>query len=213
MFKSFITASVFSVSLAGVALAGSPQPVEVSAVSVASPHTTNRGGFYIGGQVSASTGTGTYYENGVLNTSLSGTLTGKQLGVFAGYNFNVGSFVLGGEAAYSKGQIAFDAFPAYYVDNMLDLKLRAGKSFGPVLVYGVVGGSFASYTRNTFETLSSSGFSYGAGVDYQVSDRVFVGLEYLSRDIMSVPSTVRIAPKTTYRQVLGSVQLRVGMRF
>ncbi len=212
MFKSFITATVFSVGLAGVALAGSPQPVEVSAVSVASPHTTNWGGFYVGGQVSASTGTGMYYENGVLNP-FSATLTGKQLGVFAGYNFNVGSFVLGGEAAYSKGQIAFDAFPAYYVDNMFDLKLRAGKSFGPVLVYGVVGGSFGSYTRNTFETLSSSGFSYGAGVDYQVSDRIFVGLEYLSRDIMSVPSTRRIVPKTTYRQVLGSVQLRVGVRF
>jgi len=213
MFKSFITASVFSVSLAGVALAGSPQPVEVSAVSVASPHTTNWGGFYIGGQVSASTGTGTVYNNDVLDPLFSGTLTGKQLGVFAGYNFNVGSFVLGGEAAYLKGQIAFDAYPAYYVDNMLDLKLRAGKSFGPVLVYGVVGGSFSHYQRNTFETISTSGFNYGAGVDYQVSDRIFVGLEYLARDLMSAPSTRRIVPKTNYRHVLGSVQLRVGMRF
>jgi opacity protein-like surface antigen len=215
MFKSFIAVSVFSVSLAGVALAGSAQPAEVSAVSITPPpQATSWSGFYAGGQVSTSTGTGSYYENDVLITTfVNAGLNGPQAGIFAGYNFDVGSFVLGGELAYSKGRIAFDAFPAYYVDSVLDLKLRAGKSFGSVLVYGVVGGSFANYTRNTFETLSTSGVNYGAGVEYQVSDRVFVGLEYLARDIMSENSTVNTVPKTNYRQVMGSIQFRAGMRF
>jgi len=57
---------------------------------------------------------------------------------------------------------------------------------------------------------ASGGFSYGAGVDYMVSDHLFVGAEYLMRNL----SGARVNdPTRTMESSIQSAQLRVGWHF
>ena len=92
-------------------------------------------------------------------------------------------FVLGGEVAYTAGPTTLEVDGDTYSD-FFDLKGRIGYAMNRVMVYGVVGWSTATRNETTTATATSgSGFSYGAGVDVLVTDRIFVGAEYLVRQL------------------------------
>ncbi|MBI1217843.1 MAG: outer membrane beta-barrel protein [Rhodobacteraceae bacterium] len=87
--------------------------------------------------------------------------------VFAGYNYDFGKFVLGGEVAANKAHANWggDTLKSTY-----DAKLRGGVDLGKTMVYATVGGEHA-------DGVHGIGTMVGAGVDYKLTDRVIVGGE------------------------------------
>ena len=130
-------------------------------------------------------------------------------GGFAGYNMAYGSFVVGGEIAYSAGPVFQTGFPAYELTDFIDFKARVGATYGEALFYGVAGWSTATQDEGGGEQITMSGLNYGIGVDFLVTDNIFVGAEYLIRDL-SGDSDVGTWSLDADPQ---SFQLRVGMKF
>ncbi len=109
--------------------------------------------------------------------------SGNALSVFAGYLWQRNNFVFGGELAYtSLKDNVVTGFPTFELNNSVDLKGRFGLAANRMLFYGVVGYSMASYDEGAGDW-DPSGMSYGLGVDYQASNRMTFGLEYLARDL------------------------------
>lgn len=109
-------------------------------------------------------------------------MKGTPVSLFAGYNWQRGNLVFGGELAIHQNDIVLIEFPGIEYNDLVDLKARIGFAMGRTLVYGTVGRAQSRYELTNFrETLTGS--SYGAGAEVQVSDRVFVGAEYLTRDL------------------------------
>ncbi len=167
-------------------------------------------GAYVGVQSANSSYTNSYFQNGVFdNFRFDGG--GSMTGVFAGYNHQIGNVVLGGEIAYLSGEPAFDQYPGFFYTDMVDLKARAGYSFGKVLPYAVVGWSRTEWTNDTLAPVDADGFAYGIGAEVQVTDRVLVGLEYLQRDL--VADSFAEFPTFNIEGDFSSVALRIGYTF
>jgi opacity protein-like surface antigen len=210
MKKTIVLAAV-AASIAGGAYAGADEPVAVvEAIVEAEPasQATDWSGFYAGGLYGTNSGEQTY-SSGPAYPDMTGTTYGG----FAGYNVQNGSMVYGGEIAYSVGEVFLgDAiFPDYFHDSFTDAKARIGYATGPTLIYAVAGGSFGTWADGPYGTISS-GFNYGAGVDVLVTDQIFVGGEFLIRDLTSEDG-VEDQVGLTFDTTVQSVQIRVGMKF
>lgn len=186
--------------------AGSPDTTVayVAPVAPAAATITDWSGFYVGGMASFDSGTREYDDSGFLYVLDPATA----YGAFAGYNFQRGSFVYGGELAYSGAGITVGDFPDENYTFFADLKARAGYVLGDALIYGVVGASATSFA--TSFDYPSSGFSYGAGLDYLVTDSLFVGAEYLVRDMSGFRDD---DSGIEARTVIESAQIRIGYKF
>lgn len=154
--------------LAGPGLAGGPVEtiVEPAPVVAAPAPDFSWTGFYLG--VSAVKGD---FSDGGTDFNTSG------FGVQAGYLRDLGTFVVGGELAYSKGDYG-DLAPASDW-NATRLKLIAGVDAGRFLPYGFVG--LTSYDVNQLTPFSDTMTNYGLGVRYALgaTGKLVVGLEYL----------------------------------
>jgi opacity protein-like surface antigen len=133
-------------------------------------------------------------------------------GVHAGYLFQRGSLVYGGEVAYGKvnGSVVeiFDGNDE--IDNVLDLKGRLGFATNRALVYGVLAYSWADYLQGGGgDDYKVDGIGFGLGAEYAVSDRVSVGLEYLSRDLPGSGSDAEVVTDARFE----TLSLRVGLSF
>ncbi|MEO0381650.1 MAG: porin family protein, partial [Pseudomonadota bacterium] len=84
-------------------------------------------------------------------------------GVHLGYDYDFGTFVLGGELDYDGGDI--DLNGAATVDSVARLKLRAGYDFGPTLAYFTAGVADVDTSLG-----SESGEFYGIGAVYQINE-------------------------------------------
>lgn len=188
--------------------AAAPAPVVAAAV-------TDWAGLYAGGLVSfdSSTTGMEIFDGGVLDDG--GDLSDiTAFGGFVGYNIQRGSFVFGGELAVSSGEMNIPGFPDDRYGAVFDLKARAGYSFGKVMAYGVVGGSYSVFSAPAgfYPDLeyASFGLAYGAGVDYMLSEHMFVGAEYLVRDLSGAGE---IDPAIEFTSTIQSIQVRVGWSF
>ena len=214
MINKFLSTAAACCFISSTALAGSSVPVSVAPVAVAAPvaAATDWSGFYFGGLVSFDSGpttahtisTSTDFDPDELDPATN-------YGVFAGYNKQMGSFVLGGELAYSTGTYVGVAYPTTVWDYMADVKARAGYSLGRAMVYGVVGYSFSDLATGPIE-YNATGISYGAGVDFMITDRIFLGAEYLSRDLKGV-NVANPGSDVRIDGVIQSAAIRVGMNF
>lgn len=213
--KTFTSILFASAAFGSAAMAGNfdtaPQPVVV----VEAPAATDWGGFYLGGVYSLNSGTGDYFAP--FSSSLGNPLSGPLYGGYAGYNFQRGSLVFGGEIAYQVGGIAFD-WPTppstAEVTQLLDAKARVGFAAGKILVYGVAGFTAGQYEESLGAPLTDSasltGFSYGAGTEIKIGENMIVGLEYLNREL-SGPYDIN--PSGSVEFHLDSIQFRVGWQF
>ncbi|RPE71627.1 opacity protein-like surface antigen [Pacificibacter maritimus] len=191
---AFALASASTLVLAAPAFAGNltpaaPEaPVYVAPVETAGADWT---GFYAG----ATAGYG-YGEDAAEDADDS------TYGVFGGYNYDMGDWVVGGELEYSKSDMENAGVE---VDDMTRLKLRAGYDFGKVVVYGIAG---ANYTNATIAgtDYSDTGVSYGIGADYAVTDNIVAGLEVLQNDFNEFDDSGADLSATT-------VAAKVGFRF
>ncbi|MGR3759501.1 outer membrane protein [Roseobacteraceae bacterium NS-SX3] len=166
------------VSIAAIAAAlGSPvlagnlqEPVVEPAPAPAPVPVVNTGGewtgFYLGGQV------------GQLDADATNGASGDDAayGVHAGYNYDFGRFVLGGEVDYDTTDISLGN-TGQTVDSVWRGKIKAGYDFGNVLAY-VTGGVAEADSSLGSET----GDFYGIGVTYRVNDQWSVGGEVLEHD-------------------------------
>jgi len=122
-------------------------------------------GFYIGAQI------------GWSDLSVPGASDDDvSYGVHAGYNHDLGNFVLGGEIDYSTAEYTLLGITGD-VDT-LRVKARGGYDIGSALFYGVLG-----YVDLDDGVSSEDGISYGIGASYKVTDNVVVGAEYLRDDV------------------------------
>ena len=154
-------------------------------------------GFFVGGGFGLSRG-----DYG-LNPA-DGAFDGGNAQLFAGYNAQFGNLVLGGEVATFLGAVSTDN-PNTQLDTLTDLKLRAGAMLGSALVYALAGYSFGTSTAYG-GAFDFSGVNYGVGLDYSLSDTVFVGAEIVARNIDDGGTYLDTRPMTT-------ATIRAGFRF
>lgn len=165
MKRSVIIAA--AASLGGPLYAGGPvtviaEPAPV-VVSAPAPVTYDWTGMYIG--LSAISGTA---GEGMDESDTQG------FGAQIGYLRDLGTFVVGGELAYAKGD--FDDFPDEW--DSTRLKLIGGYDAGRFLPYGFIGLSQYS-VKGPVNDLSDTVTIYGLGAKLAISPRIAAGLEYL----------------------------------
>ncbi|MGC1495556.1 MAG: outer membrane beta-barrel protein [Sulfitobacter sp.] len=166
-----ITIAAVTSALGSMALAGTIEetPVEQSvAPPVFTPAPVNIGGdwtgFYTGlqlGHADADSATG----------ALDGDDT--SYGFHAGYDYDFGQFVLGGELDYDKTDISLGGGAAS-IDSVARAKIRGGYDLGRTLVYATAGAARADTSVG-----DETGPFVGLGVAYQVTDRYLIGAEIL----------------------------------
>ena len=88
-----------------------------------------------------------------------------------------------------------------------------GYSAGSALIYGVLGYSTATTVESPGNVdIDTNGINYGVGVDYMVSDRFFMGVELLQRNLDG-DYTSSGFPGWTFDGRSQSVSLRGGFKF
>jgi outer membrane immunogenic protein len=156
-------------ALAGGVAEPAPMPAVVPAAPapVAGADWT---GFYAGAQIE-------YGDVDVTGGASDGT--GGVAGVFAGYRYDFGSYVLGGEIDLNAADI--DLPGTGTLDSVHRIGLEAGYDAGPALFYGTVGAAYATVDTGA-TSLDGNGYFYGVGVDYALTDQVVLGAELLRHE-------------------------------
>lgn len=139
---------------------------------------------------------------------------GTQGGVRLGYDYQVGSFVLGVVGDYSVGNqedsvTGFSTTPASYtftrtLNNLAAVRARVGYAYGPALVYatgGVARGElentfFTSNGANTFTQRinddKADGYQAGGGVEYFLAPNLSVTGEYIYTSLDAGDNVIRV---------------------
>lgn len=203
---------LFSAALAAAALAGTagfagslaapviePAPVVAPAPIAAADWS----GFYLGGIAGFQSGA---FDPDGLNYDVNATTYGG----FAGYNMQSGSFVYGAEVAGQLGGYSIENSGTTLLDDnidyMIDARLRLGYAFDNVLVYGAGGYTFGQAADGA-STYDFNGFNLGAGVELAVTDNIFVGAEYIYRNLSADVGG------STYDVNTHGIQAKIGYRF
>ena len=211
--KTILLALAATTAITSTAIAGNPAPVELPAIAPVAAAVTDWSGPYVGGLVSLNSGSMDYYDDGEL-TVYPMNDSDFMYGVFAGYQRQMGSFVVGGEVAYQMGEFSFPDYPEDHIDNFLDLKARLGFAAGSALIYATGGYTMGNYSENTGDvvdyTIDLTGFNVGAGVDFKIGERLFVGAEYLYRETSGVYNEDSDYEGDFQTQ---SIQIRAGLQF
>jgi predicted porin len=177
---------------APVAMAGGlTEPViEAAPTPVITPAPVSYGadwtGFYAGGQLG--------YGN-VSSPLLTNDADGLLYGVHAGYNYDFGSIVVGGEIDYDKGNDVTDAGSGIELDSVTRLKLRAGYDAGAWMPYVTIGAARAQVTGGA--NLTDDGAFAGLGVNYRISDSLTLGGEVLQHQFKDFGGTGEDIDATT----------------
>lgn len=227
------TLTIASLSLLGLsavsAHAGNYIAPDVVSTTVAAPNMTDWSGTYLGALGSFSTGTQVEsWEDGFGGyADLEYNLDGSMYGAFAGYNIQNGSFVYGIEAAYMAGDVlsgdyTLDSNTGWSIydlryNSIFDLKARAGVATDKALLYAFVGGSTSQFEALSAGLVlggpySASGFNYGVGVDVLVSEKIFLGAEYIVRDL-SADYGADSGGWVVEGVDIQSMQIRAGIKF
>jgi len=142
------------------------------------------------------------WGNSTTNPALPGSPatvnnSGWTIGGQAGYNFDMGGFVLGAEADLQWANIAFStpAGAAGNFDAVTDVfgtaRIRAGIPVGQVMPYATIGGAYghgtAKITNNqnvvTSQTANHMGWAAGVGLEAQATPNLSFKAEYLYVDL------------------------------
>ncbi|QFT96958.1 hypothetical protein FIU85_06570 [Roseovarius sp. THAF8] len=195
------TAPLFAAAFALVAapaFAGNLTPVQDDVVAPPPPPpaavTPNWTGLYGGVQLG--------YNN--LDSNISGGDDAVIGGLFVGYDYDFGDFVLGSSIDYdfTDAEVSTAPNPQVDLENIFRAKLRAGYKLGNGLIYGT-GGYAKAYTDNLGD---DDGYFVGAGYETMVTDNFSLGGELLYHEFDNFNGTNADVEPTT-------VQLRGTFRF
>ena len=185
-----------STAFAGAAFAGSLSEPVIEPVMTAPVPAPNLGGdwtgFYTGlqlGYSEADTNFGVDGDNG-------------SYGFHAGYNYDFGRFVLGGELDYDKKDIDLDDAAGVTqgsIDSVARAKIKGGYDLGNTLVYATGG-----YARADTSMGDEDGSFYGIGMDYKITEQYSVGAELLEHKFDDVGGVSGADADVTTFNVRGS---------
>lgn len=152
-------------------------------------------GFYAG--INGGFGWGTTTNTPAIAGGNDNNSNGWTLGGTAGYNVDMGGFVLGGEAdlqwaniGYSEPAAGGGTFTAT-TDLFGTLRARAGVPIGQVMPYGTVGVAYGRGSATidnavtTTETANHFGWTAGVGLEAQATSNLSLKAEYLYVDLGS----------------------------
>ncbi|MEL6957563.1 MAG: outer membrane beta-barrel protein [Pseudomonadota bacterium] len=195
MKMSFKTTAAVAVALsalttlpAGAGNLAEPVP-EVAPVPLPAPIPVNTGGDWTGFYAGGSLGYADVEEDDPANFSGDGVT----YGLHAGYDYDFGTFVLGGELELSGFDVSSGGVD---VDSVARAKLRAGYDAGAFLPYVTLGAA----QLNTGGGLSGedTGEFYGVGLDYQMDNGLRVGGEILDHSFDDFDGTGLNLGATTF---------------
>lgn len=144
--------------------------------------------------------------------------SGGEFGVRAGYDWQFGSWVVGGVAEYSSQDVednmtGFSVTPAAYqfersLDSVAAIRARAGYVYGPALIYATAGyamgkidnGFTTTNMANSFTPTvdddDADGWQAGGGVEYRLNQNISVTGEYLYTSLDAGDYIIRVGPGT-----------------
>lgn len=211
MFKAIrisklVAASVLASGLfAGAAMASGPVVVDPEPVLVApAPAVTDWSGFYGGLSYSDVSGRVNYVNVPVAGPAMVGT---SGMGAFAGYNWQRGNVVFGGELNYVAFATPMVGFPTSNQENLTELRARLGYARGRSMAYGFVGAARSNLLDNIGNRFNQTGTVYGLGLQVALNHNMFVGVEVARRDVRGTTGA------NTVGTLLDTVSLRVGYQF
>ncbi len=158
-------ASAGGISEPIAAPAPAPVPVAPAPVAVGTDWT----GFYAGGQL----GFGRLDSDAIVDED---DPEGAIYGVHAGYNYDFGSIVLGGEVDFDLTNIEIDE-PEGEVESVARAKVKLGYDAGQFMPY-VTAGVAQATTTDDLDGETDGSFA-GLGVSYLLSDAIILGGEVL----------------------------------
>ncbi|MFY9212603.1 MAG: porin [Aestuariivita sp.] len=135
-----------------------------------------------------------------VDTNIGANGDDTSYGVHAGYRFDFGTWVAGGEFEYDDTDVSLGGGAAR-VNDVWRLKGTVGYDLGQFLLYGALG-----YAEVDTSLGDDSGAFYGVGLAYQVTPNAILGLEILEHDFNNINSTGVDADAT-------SVAIRASFRF
>lgn len=191
-----VSLAIAATLAAGAAHAGGyVAPVVETAPVVVEPVVTTDAsdwtGFYAGLQYGQGTGEASF---GDLNTESDF----DGYGVHGGYMHDFGKFVAGAELDYNKLDID-DADKG----DLTRLRARAGYDMGRFLPYVTLGAAHLSADQAGVD-VSETGFTYGLGADFKVTERFTVGAEYTKQDFNDVDNIDGLDLDTDMVQLRGT---------
>ncbi len=134
-----------------------------------------------------------------------------------GYLRQNGAFVSGTEIAFSQAEDADRIGGSRFVevDGLIwDIKYRVGYAAQDFLPYASVGVSSIGLGGDDVD-ITGSGWGFGVGADYLISDRLILGVEYYARRTRGTAETGSGTFATTgdFSTDIDSISLRVGYKF
>jgi len=170
--RSLMTVAIPAMVAAGAAQAGGlsepvAEPAPAPAPVMPAPMATGADwtGFYVGGNLG--------YAD-LESDGLPEDFSGLTYGVHAGYLYDFGRAVLGGELEYDASNIDEEDVE---LDSIARAKLRVGYDAGAFMPY-LVGG----VARATVSDTEDDGAFGGVGIDYAFSDSLRMGAEILQHE-------------------------------
>lgn len=162
---------------------GAPEapPVYVPIAPVA-PAGIDWTGFYGGAQIA--------YGDVEVSDAATGEGEGALYGVFGGYRYDFGDFIVGGEIDYDMADI--DIAGVGTLDSVARAGLEAGYDAGPAVIYATLGMAYATVDGPSAD-LDGYGHFYGIGMDYAVTDSVTIGAEVLQHQFRDFNDTTDLS--------------------
>ncbi len=121
-------------------------------------------------------------------------------GFHAGYDYDFGQFVLGGELDYDKTDIDL-AGGAANIDSVARIKLKGGYDLGNTLVYATAGAARADTSVGT-----ETGPFVGVGMAYRVNDSYQIGAEVLQHRFSDIGGAAGVDADATTFNLRGSLR-------
>lgn len=176
MFKPTLIAAAVA-AVAAPAVAGSLAPAATEpAVQAPAPvavvpvqPSADWSGFYLGAQV----GSGNF--EGASDLGAEDDLTGTTYGLHAGYLHDFGRLVAGAELAWDDTSEIGSEVYGIDGESLISARLRVGYDLGSFLPYVSLGGAQLTTTGAIDD--SDTGYSYGIGADYALTESWRIGAE------------------------------------
>jgi outer membrane immunogenic protein len=194
-----IIAALLALGAGTAAQAGGPvtAAAEPMVVAPAPAPGTDWSGFYAGVQLG--------YGNGEASGAASADGDGFLGGVHGGYNWDLGSYVVGTELSWDASNIEQDGGTGE-VDSIVRLKLRAGADLGQNLIYATAGPAWMDASDGVGGSYDDTGWFLGAGIEHAWRENMTVGAEILYDKFDDFDQTGVDAELLT-------IQARVSFRF
>ena len=180
----------------------------------ANAQTINWSGFYVGGDLGYG---GSRFKSTISQPGEDKTAKGFVGGVHAGYNWQMGSLVLGGEVDFSATGISTNISDNHFkTDVLASLRGRLGFAFNQILIYGTGGVGVAhGKVYSSDSSTSNKRFNkvrpvLGAGAEYALNNNFSLRAEFLDY----IGSNTKLPNEDSGGNKLGNIWVtRVGFSY